>query len=186
MAPPTDVAVFAYSDAAGVSRRCDLCLRSFALVGPGAPRRERRFQHRNLSRVFRTSRRPLADDDSFERQHTDAHTVDVVPAGLAELLIEGLESRCGQHDVHAIEAFAAESWRLHTEPRCVQTAGSSRGLVQSIPVDPSKPEIEILRRARRALDQRGRHPHDEVPDPQGVKRLEQGSLSGRENEFEHG
>jgi hypothetical protein len=53
----------------------------------------RRIQHRQLRGILRAVRRAFAHDDSFERQHLDAHAIEIVLTRASEFEIERFEPR---------------------------------------------------------------------------------------------
>ncbi len=153
---------------------------------PGTASRQRSLEHRELSGVLRALGRSLADDDAIERQHSDAQAIQIVFARAREFTLERFEPRRSEHQIDAVEPLASDSRRLQPKPGRVQPACPARGLAQLALVDPFKPKVDVLCGSRRAFDERGPHPDNQVPDAQRVERVEQGSLSGGENDFEHG
>ena len=68
----------------------------------------------------------------------------------------------------------------------VEAAGAAGGFAEHVRIEGPEPEVEILRGARCALQDRGSHPHDEEAHAEGVERGQECPFSGCEDELGHG
>lgn len=106
--------------------------------------------------------------------------------GLRVLLSEGTQAVHVRDHVEAIaEGLAREPWRPHPEPRHPEPAGATSCQIETWIVDALEPEIDVLRRTARTLQQCGAHTDDEVAHTQVVQRLKQRPLGGREQGVGH-
>lgn len=130
--------------------------------------------------------RSLADNDSFERQHLDADTVELVFARSLQLLLERVESCGRQHEIDAVESLATDGGRLEAKTWCIHPTGLARRFTEPLRIDPADPQIEILGGAGRPLNESRPHSHNQVRHAQRIERLQQRPFSRSEDDIEHG